>query len=566
MTLSNAVEILAVPGIPLVRKDDDLVALIGQALARGDIAPRGGDVFVLTQKIVSKAEGRMVDLATVEPSTEAIELAAKVQKDPRLVELILSESVRVVRARTGILIVEHRLGFVMANAGIDQSNVASPDEPQRALLLPVDPDGSAAILRGRLSEKFGVTVAVIISDSFGRAWRRGTWCRRRSVVDGFAWLARSVRPRASGQHHWACGRDRRCSLARDGPGRRSPACRGRARPDVAQSQQCRVRAGAPGRRGHVPMSKRLVVALSGGVGGAKLALGLSRVLPADELLVVANTGDDFEHLGLSISPDVDTLTYVLAGLDNPVTGWGRRDETWSFMDSIGALGGEDWFRLGDRDLALHVERTRRLRLGQTLSEVTSDICRRLGIGVRVVPMSDDRVRTRVRGDSGWIDFQDYFVRQQCAPVVHELAFDGATLARPQADIMAALRSGDVRAVIICPSNPFISIEPILAMSGMRDAIKVSGAPVVAVSPIIGGQAVKGPTAKMMGELGLEASAAGVAARYGDLLDAYIVDHADAAIGNVGARITIAKTLMTSVHDRKTLARLTLDAAEALASR
>ncbi len=230
------------------------------------------------------------------------------------------------------------------------------------------------------------------------------------------------------------------------------------------------------------MSKRLVVALSGGVGGAKLALGLSRVLPADELLVVANTGDDFEHLGLSISPDIDTLTYVLAGLDNPVTGWGRRDETWSFMDSIGALGGEDWFRLGDRDLALHVERTRRLRLGERLSEVTSDICRRLGIGVRVVPMSDDRVRTRVRGDAGWIDFQDYFVRQQCRPVVHELAFDGVTLARPQAEIVAALRSGEVRAVIVCPSNPFISIEPILAIPGMRDAIKASGAPVVAVSP------------------------------------------------------------------------------------
>ena len=314
------------------------------------------------------------------------------------------------------------------------------------------------------------------------------------------------------------------------------------------------------------MSKRLVVALSGGVGGAKLALGLSRVLPADELLVVANTGDDFEHLGLCISPDIDTLTYALAGIDNPATGWGRRDETWSFMDSIGALGGEDWFRLGDRDLALHVERTRRLRLGQTLSEVTADICRRLGIGARVVPMSDDRVRTRVRGDAGWIDFQDYFVRQQCRPVVHELAFDGVTLARPQADITAALRSGDVRAVIVCPSNPFISVEPILAIPGMRDAIKASGAPVVAVSPIIGGQAVKGPTAKMMRELGLEVSAGGVAARYGDLLDGYIVDHADAdGIGNISARVTIAKTLMTSLQDRETLARVTLDAADALAS-
>ena len=174
MKSSNAVEIFAVPGIPPVRKDDDLVALIDEGLARGDIVPRGGDVLVLTQKIVSKAEGRMVDLSTVEPSKAAIELASNVHKDPRLVELILSESVRVVRARPGVLIVEHRLGFVMANAGIDQSNLASPDDPQRALLLPINPDGSAAILRSRLSETFGVPVAVIISDSFGRAWRRGT--------------------------------------------------------------------------------------------------------------------------------------------------------------------------------------------------------------------------------------------------------------------------------------------------------------------------------------------------------------------------------------------------------
>jgi len=313
------------------------------------------------------------------------------------------------------------------------------------------------------------------------------------------------------------------------------------------------------------MSKRLVVALSGGIGGAKLALGLSRILPADELLIVANTGDDFEHLGLSISPDIDTLTYTLAGLDNPVTGWGRRDETWSFMDSIGALGGEDWFKLGDRDLALHVERTRRLRAGQTLSEMTADVCRRLGIGPRIVPMSDDHVRTRVRSDTGWIDFQDYFVRQQCRPVVQELSFEGAAQAKPQPDIIAALRSGSVRAVIVCPSNPFISVEPILAIPGMRDALKQSGAPIVAVSPIIGGEAVKGPTAKMMRELGLDVSAAAVAARYGDLLDGYIVDHADAdGVGNIRARVTIARTLMKSLEDREALARVTLDAADALA--
>jgi LPPG:FO 2-phospho-L-lactate transferase len=309
------------------------------------------------------------------------------------------------------------------------------------------------------------------------------------------------------------------------------------------------------------MSRGPVVALSGGVGGAKLALGLSRVLPADELLIVANTGDDFEHLGLSISPDIDTLTYVLAGLDNPVTGWGRRDETWSFMETIAALGGEDWFRLGDRDLALHVERTRRLRAGETLSQVTADICRRLGVAVRVLPMSDDRVRTRVRSDGGWIDFQDYFVRQQCRPIVRELAFDGADKARAQPDIVETLEGGTVRAVVICPSNPFISIEPILAVPGMRAAIAACGAPVVAVSPIVGGRAVKGPTAKMMQELGLPVSAASVAERYGDLLDGYVVDPVDAP--RVRGKLRIAPTLMTTLEDREALARTVLDFVDSL---
>ncbi|TAJ39121.1 MAG: 2-phospho-L-lactate transferase [Reyranella sp.] len=309
------------------------------------------------------------------------------------------------------------------------------------------------------------------------------------------------------------------------------------------------------------MSKSLVVALSGGVGGAKLVLGLSRVLPADELLVVANTGDDFEHLGLSICPDIDTLTYVLAGLDNPVTGWGRRDETWSFMETITALGGEDWFRLGDRDLALHVERTKRLGAGQTLSQITADVCRRLGVGPRVLPMSDDRVRTRVRSDSGWIDFQDYFVRQQCRPVVQELAFTGAADARLQPDVMAALGSGKVRAVMICPSNPFISIEPILAVPGMRAAIENCGAPVVAVSPIVGGRAVKGPTAKMMQELGLPVSSAAAAGRYDGLLDGYVVDAADS--GDIGAKLHVAPTLMTTLADREALARTVLAFADSL---
>lgn len=312
------------------------------------------------------------------------------------------------------------------------------------------------------------------------------------------------------------------------------------------------------------MTRSLVVALSGGIGGAKLALGLSRVLPPEDLLVIANTGDDFEHLGLSISPDIDTLMYVLAGLDNPVTGWGRRDETWSFMETIGSLGGEDWFRLGDRDLATHVERTRRLRGGETLSQVTADFCRRLGIAARVLPMTDDRVRTRLRSDAGWIDFQDYFVRQQCRPVVHEIAFDGAADARPQPDFLAALRSGQVRAVVICPSNPFISVEPILAVPGLRAALAACGAPVVAVSPIIGGRAVKGPTAKIMTELGIPPSAAAAAQRYGDLLDGYVIDHEDAEqAAALESRVTLAHTLMTSLDDRVALARVVLAAADAI---
>ena len=312
------------------------------------------------------------------------------------------------------------------------------------------------------------------------------------------------------------------------------------------------------------MSDGLVLALSGGIGGAKLALGLSRVLPPDDLLIVANTGDDFEHLGLSISPDIDTLMYTLAGVDNPATGWGRRDETWSFMAALAELGGEDWFRLGDRDLAVHVERTRRLHAGEKLSAITEDFSRRLGVGPRLLPMSDDRVATRVRTETGWIDFQEYFVHQQCRPVVRELVFDGAAEANAHPDFLAALASERLRAVVICPSNPFISVDPILALPKVREAFAACRAPVVAVSPIIGGKAVKGPTAKIMGEFGLTPSAAEVARHYGDLLGGFVIDHADAATAAMlGVRVTATQTLMTTLADREALARAVLDFADAI---
>lgn len=297
-----------------------------------------------------------------------------------------------------------------------------------------------------------------------------------------------------------------------------------------------------------------VIALSGGVGGAKLALGLAQLVP-DDLMVVANTGDDFEHLGLHISPDVDTLTYTLAGLANETLGWGRRDESWAFMETLERLGGEGWFRLGDRDLALHVERTRRLRAGETLTAVTRDVAARFGVRAEVLPMSDDPVRTRLRTDAGWMEFQPWFVRERAQPAVREVAFSGVERARPCALLMQALRERP-RCVVICPSNPFISIEPILALPGLRAALR--GVKVVAVSPIIAGQAVKGPTAAMFAAQGLAPSAAAVARRYAGLVTHFVMEPGDDADG-VDARVVRAPVLMRTREDKRALARVVLAA-------
>ncbi len=307
-----------------------------------------------------------------------------------------------------------------------------------------------------------------------------------------------------------------------------------------------------------------VVALSGGIGGAKLALGLYRILPPRALTVIANTGDDFEHLGLSISPDLDTLLYTLAGIDNRETGWGRSGETWSFMAALEALGGETWFKLGDGDLATHVERTRRLRAGESLSTITDDFRQRLGITARVLPMSDGPVRTRLLTEEGWLDFQDYFVRLGCAPAVREIVFAGVDGARPQPDVLAALAADDLTMVVICPSNPLISIDPILSIPGMRDALRSCRAPVIAVSPIIGGKAVKGPTAKMMAELGLPVDPGSVGRRYGDILTHFVIDEADAgAIDGFDAPIIATRTLMETMADRAALARVVLAVAKSI---
>ncbi|MBO0736357.1 MAG: 2-phospho-L-lactate transferase [Alphaproteobacteria bacterium] len=303
-----------------------------------------------------------------------------------------------------------------------------------------------------------------------------------------------------------------------------------------------------------------VLALSGGIGGAKLAAGLCRVLPPGELTVVANTGDDFEHLGLSISPDIDTLLYTLAGIDNADHGWGRREETWTFMGALETLGGETWFKLGDGDLATHVERTRRLAAGEPLSRITDDFRRRLGIPAQLVPMTDDRVRTRLRTEAGWLDFQDYFVRRRSSPVVREIVYAGAAEARASREFLAALADHTLSRIVICPSNPFLSIDPILSLPGVREALRCTQAPVVAVSPIIGGQAVKGPTAKIMTELGLPVSPAAVARRYADFLDIYVADEADAdEVADLAVPVRLTRTLMLTPEDRQTLATAVLAA-------
>jgi LPPG:FO 2-phospho-L-lactate transferase len=304
-----------------------------------------------------------------------------------------------------------------------------------------------------------------------------------------------------------------------------------------------------------------VLALCGGVGGAKLVFGLTKILNERDLTVIVNCGDDFEHLGLYVAPDIDSVVYALSGLSDRVRGWGRRDETWNFMAALSALGGESWFQLGDADLAMHVERTRRLAAGQSLSEVTAALAEALGIRHTIAPMSDQPVRTMIDTDRGELGFQQYFVRARCEPVARAIRWQGAEVAVPSAALSAALKRSDLAGVIICPSNPYLSIDPILAVPGVRDALAALEAPVVAVSPIVGGEALKGPAAKLMRELGATVGVAAVAAHYDGFLDGLVFDRADAAhagdLATLGVAALVTDTVMRTDQDRTRLADETL---------
>jgi LPPG:FO 2-phospho-L-lactate transferase len=310
-------------------------------------------------------------------------------------------------------------------------------------------------------------------------------------------------------------------------------------------------------RGHV-------LALCGGVGGAKLALGLESILDAGELAIAVNTGDDFDFLGLRVSPDLDTVLYTLSGWSDMQRGWGRANETWNFMAALEQLGGESWFSLGDQDLALHVERTRRLRNGESLSSIMDSLAQRNGIKAKLMPMTDDEVRTVVHTTQGDLSFQHYFVKERCEPVVTGISFAGAPAATPSPALMQALTDPALATIVICPSNPFLSIDPILSIPGIRTALQQTSASVVVVSPIVGGQAIKGPTTKIMRELGLNTDSAAIAQHYAGIADGMVIDAGDAADADgIALPIHVTRTLMTCLDDKRDLALATLAFADSL---
>lgn len=297
-----------------------------------------------------------------------------------------------------------------------------------------------------------------------------------------------------------------------------------------------------------------IVALAGGVGGAKLADGLQRVV-GEGLTVIVNTGDDFELHGLYVSPDLDTVMYTLAGVANPESGWGLIGDTFHNLEMMSEYGAARWFKLGDRDLATHILRSQMLREGESLSQVTRKLAGSLGVRAAALPMTDERVATRVDTDEGELAFQEYFVQRHWQPVVRSVRFDGIEKALPVAEGVQAIEGAD--AIVLCPSNPFVSIEPILAVRGMKESLRKSKGIKIAVSPIVGGQALKGPAAKIFRELGMEASALEVARRYVGLVDTFVIDTADEAeatgIAALGMDVRIGETVMATIEDREKVA-------------
>ena len=309
------------------------------------------------------------------------------------------------------------------------------------------------------------------------------------------------------------------------------------------------------------------IAVSGGVGGAKLALGLEKIIQSEDLMVIGNVGDDFRHFGLHVSPDIDTLLYTLSGKSDIEKGWGLANETWEFMSAMKELGGDTWFQLGDQDLATHVERTRRLQNGESLSEITDYFRRTFGIGATIIPATDDQLRTIVETDIGVLNFQEYFVQERCSPRILNLHFQGSESAYPQQELSKALGSNELQSIIFCPSNPLLSIDPILSIQELKKAFADSGAKIVAVTPIVGGAAIKGPAAKNLRELGYPVSATTVAKHYQGLIHGFVLDKRDREeakqIEKLGIAVLVADTIMNDVETKIQLAEKTLQFAKSI---
>jgi LPPG:FO 2-phospho-L-lactate transferase len=305
------------------------------------------------------------------------------------------------------------------------------------------------------------------------------------------------------------------------------------------------------------MKRRSVVALAGGVGAARFLDGLTRVIAPERVFIIGNTADDAEIHGLHISPDLDTVTYTLAGLANPRHGWGIRGDSFRCLEALGRLGADTWFQLGDLDLATHLFRTQRLREGATLSEVTAEITAALKVRSKLVPMSNERVRTRICTPSGELEFQTYFVKRRARDRVTAMRFEGASDASPAPGLLDAIANAE--AIILCPSNPFISIGPILAIPGIREALRLRRDKVAAISPIVGGKALKGPAAKMMKSMQLRSSSAEVAKLYVDFIGVFVLDEVDrkqaAQVETLGMRPVVTNTIMRGLRERKALARI-----------
>jgi LPPG:FO 2-phospho-L-lactate transferase len=307
------------------------------------------------------------------------------------------------------------------------------------------------------------------------------------------------------------------------------------------------------------MRRGSVVALAGGVGAARFLDGLTRVLRPERIFIIGNTADDAEIHGLHISPDLDTVTYTLAGLADPKRGWGIRGDSFRCLEALGRLGGETWFQLGDRDLAMHLYRTERLRQGATLSGVTAEITAALAVRSRIVPMSDDRVRTRICTPAGELEFQTYFVKRRARDKVLDVRFEGASEATPAPGVIEAIAAAE--AIVLCPSNPFISIAPILAIRGIREALRPKRERVLAISPIVGGRALKGPAAHMMKSMRLRPAAVEVARLYADFAGVFVLDEVDRKqavdVEKLGMRPVVTNTVMRGLRERKALARVVL---------